>query len=131
MAQPREAIADVLEHHWRAVAVLYIVAVDKGVNQKAVRIGDDMALSSFHFLARIIAAYAAAFGGFDALAVDHSSAGRAFAALRYPCILDQVMVDPLPCAIVAPAVKIMLHSRCWRKARRHHPPRQASAEHIE
>jgi len=38
-------------------------------------IGDDMALSPFHFLARVIAAYAATFGGFDALAVDHSSAG--------------------------------------------------------
>lgn len=75
VAQSREAITDVGEHHWRAVAVLHIGAVDKGVYLKAVRIGDDMALSHFHFLDRVIAAYAAAFRGFDTLAIDHSSAG--------------------------------------------------------
>ena len=84
MAQPREAIAGVSQHQWCAVAVLYIGAMNDGVNQKAVCIGDDVTLAALHFLARIIATNTAAFGRFDALAVDHSGARRALAALRYP-----------------------------------------------
>ena len=47
MAQPREAVTNVFYHHWRAVPVLNVGAVDDGVNQKAVGVGDDMALSAF------------------------------------------------------------------------------------
>ncbi len=75
MARPREAITDVAEHHRRAVAVLYIGAVDNGVHQTAVSIGDDMALAPLHFLARVIAAHTAALRRFDRLAVNHSGAG--------------------------------------------------------
>jgi hypothetical protein len=41
------------------------VTWNDGVNQKAICIGDDMTLSTFHLLARIITAHPAAFGGFD------------------------------------------------------------------
>jgi hypothetical protein len=94
-------------------------------------IGDDMTLSALHFLARIIATNAATSGRFDALAVNHSSTEGAFIALRYPCIFDEMMVDPLPRTIITPTIKIMLHCSCWRKAQRHHPPRQAAAQHIQ
>ena len=66
-----------------------------GMNQKAACIGDDATLAALHFLARIMATNTPAFGRFGALAVNHSSTGGAFTALRHPCILDQVMVDPL------------------------------------
>jgi len=49
--------------------------LDNGLRQKAVSIGDDMALAPLHFLARAIAAHTPAFLRFDRLAVNHSGAG--------------------------------------------------------
>lgn len=56
--------------------------MDDGVKQKAVSIGDDLAFSAIHFLARVITAHAFIFGRFGRLAVDHSCAGVACIALR-------------------------------------------------
>jgi hypothetical protein len=105
MTQPREAISDVFENHKCAVPVLYIGAVDGGMDPKAIRIGDDMAFATLHSLPRIIASHTAAFGCFGRLAVDDTGAGRAFAALSYTRILDQIMVDTVLRSIVAPSIK--------------------------
>jgi hypothetical protein len=45
------------------------------MDQIALGVGQDMTLAAFDLLARIIAAGAAALGGLDALAVDHTGAG--------------------------------------------------------
>ena len=76
MAQPWEAVADAGKHIEGAIAVLDVGGMDHGTDQKSLRIGDDMALAALGLLDRIIAARPNAFGGFDALAVDHASAGR-------------------------------------------------------
>lgn len=111
-----EAGADIGEHQRRAVTVLYIGSMDNGMDQIAIGISDDMALATLHLLTRIIAAYPATLGGFNRLAVDHTGTGRGFAALFHTRALQEIMIDPRPCAIVAPSVKIMLHRSCWRKA---------------
>ena len=63
---------DAGEHIGCAVAVLDIGGVDDGSDQKALRVGDDMALSALDLFTRIIAPWPATFRGFDALAVDHT-----------------------------------------------------------
>lgn len=54
------------------VPILHLGAVH---NQPDQRVGNDMALVALDLLAGIIAPNAAAFGGFDTLAVDHSGRG--------------------------------------------------------
>jgi hypothetical protein len=50
MAQPREAVADAGEHVGCAVAILDAGGVDDGCDQKALRVGEDMALLPLIFL---------------------------------------------------------------------------------
>jgi hypothetical protein len=68
MAQPREAMAGVSQHHRRAIAVRYVRTMENGMSQKAICIGDDMTFSALHVLACIIAPHGATFGRFDASA---------------------------------------------------------------
>jgi hypothetical protein len=49
-------------------------------DQQTQCVGEDMAFAAFDFLAGVITTRTAAFRGFHALAVDHSGAGRGFAA---------------------------------------------------
>ena len=49
--------------------------MDDGVNQKAVCVGDDMALFALNFLACIITPNTAAFRCFNGLTVDYSGIG--------------------------------------------------------
>ncbi len=50
--------------------------MDRGLDQIALGVGQDVALTALDLLARIIAARTAGFGGFDALAVDDPGTGR-------------------------------------------------------
>ena len=75
MAQPREAMPDALEHIGCAVTVLDVGGVDNGCDQKALRVGDDMALAAFDLFTRVITPWPAAFRGFDALALNHARRG--------------------------------------------------------
>ena len=56
MPQPWETVADARQHIGRAVAILDVGSVNDGTNQKALGIGQDMALASLDFLACIITA---------------------------------------------------------------------------
>lgn len=70
MAQPGKARANGLEHAGGTVPILDVGAVHHQPYHQTERVGNDMALAALDLLAGIIAPCAAAFGGFDALAVD-------------------------------------------------------------
>ena len=89
IAQPREAADDRSEYQRRTIAVLDVGGVDHGVDQIALGVGHNAALAALDFLARILAPRPPAFGGFHALAVDHSGAGRGFAMGRLACHQQQ------------------------------------------
>lgn len=67
-----KARANGLEHADGTAPILDVGAVRHQPYHQTERVGDDMALAALDLLAGIIAPYAAAFGGFDALAVNHS-----------------------------------------------------------
>ena len=72
--QPREAVADAGQHVRCTVAVLNIGCMNDGTDQQALRVGDDVPLSSLYLFASIIASRPAALGGLDALAIDDTGA---------------------------------------------------------
>ena len=77
MAQPREAFDDLGQHQRCSVTVLDVGSVDNCMDEVSVGVGQDVALAALHLLASVIALWPAAFGGFDALAVDHPGTGDA------------------------------------------------------
>jgi hypothetical protein len=82
-------------------AILDIGSVDHGMNQIAFGIGQDLPLTAFDLLARVIAPRAATFRGFHALAVDQSRAGRSLATDSFPPSQRQGMVEREPQGVVA------------------------------
>lgn len=80
MAQPRIAGADGLQQRGRAVTVLDVGAVNGEADRKARGVREDMTLAARDRLPGVIAANAAALGGFHALAIDHP--GRRAGASR-------------------------------------------------
>lgn len=91
--QPREAFDDLGQHQRSAVTVLDVGGVDYGMDEIAVGVRQDMALAPLGLLARIVTPRPAAFCGFDALAVDHPSAGRGFTTGRFAPDQEQGMVQ--------------------------------------
>lgn len=83
MTQPGLAMANGVQHINGAVPILDIGAVDDGPDQKAKRVGQDVALAALDLLAGVKAAGAAAFGGLDALAVDDAGGRAALPAFQF------------------------------------------------
>src|ERR1700755_2422173 len=94
-------------------------------------IGDDMALAALDLLAGIEAPWTAGFGGLDRLAVDHSGGGAGLAAGGLARLHDQLMIDPLPDAVVAPGVEEALHRREGRIAVGQQPPLTTARRDVE
>src|SRR3546814_3374354 len=82
MAQPWKAVDDFTQDQRRAVAVLNVGGMDHRMYQIALGVGEDVALAALDLLARVIAARAATFSRFHALAIDHAGTGRSFATSR-------------------------------------------------
>src|SRR3546814_11983244 len=83
MAQPWKAVDDFTQDQRRAVAVLNVGGMDHRMYQIALGVGEDVALAALDLLARVIAARAATFSRFHALAIDHAVTGRSFATSRF------------------------------------------------
>src|SRR5215471_10880021 len=104
MVQFRENLPQRPQQRHGAMRVLDIGGMDLGSEHKALRVGDDVALAPLDALAGVDPARAAAFGGRHALAVDDAG-GRHRIAPSLPTRLgDECQADPLPSAVVAPAV---------------------------
>ena len=73
-------------------------------------VGDNMALATFDSLSRVIAGNSAAFRGFDALAINHTSCWVRFTSLKRACAHDQKMIDCRPESGVAPGVELSTYS---------------------
>jgi hypothetical protein len=90
-----------------------------------------MALASLDAFAGVNPARAAAFGRRHALAVDNAGTGREGSALDLAGPGHQPRIDPLPGAVVAPAVEIALHRRARRKLTRQGAPLTAGPQQVE
>ena len=99
VAQPGTQMPDRGEDAHRTIAVLDVGGMDLQPDQVAQRIDDDMALAALDLLAGVIPPWAAAFGGFDRLAVDHASARAGFAPRLLARGHDQNVVDLGQCAV--------------------------------
>jgi hypothetical protein len=90
-----------------------------------------MPLAAIDFLRRIETARAAGLSGLDRLAINNASRGAWLAAGRFASLQQQLEIDPLQYAAVAPSVEIMLHRRIGRELARQLSPLAAGPHHIE
>jgi len=111
---------------------LDVGGMNDGGDQKALRVGQDVALASVDLLAGVEAAVSAAFRGLHALAVDHPGRRRRLPPGGLARRHQQRVVDRRPQPDVPPQIEVMLHRRHRREhGRRQHPPRQAAAQQIQ
>src|SRR3546814_20496576 len=101
------------------------------MSQIALGVGEDVALAALDLLARVIAARAATFSRFHALAIDHAGTGRSFATSRFTSHQQQGMIEREPQFVIAPQVKPAPNRRDRRKAGRQHSPRQPPPQQIQ
>src|ERR1700722_1012989 len=90
-----------------------------------------MPLAAIDFLAGIIAVHASPFGCFHRLAVHTSRARLAFPSDSFPHISSQLIMNPLPVAVLPPNTEIMVSDFPRRQIVRQHPPCSAAAHLIE
>src|SRR5437867_13419696 len=90
-----------------------------------------MPLAALDFLRRIETARSARLSGFDRLAIDNASRGARLAFSGFARLQQQLEIDPLQHASVAPTVEIMLYRRIRRKLTRHLPPFATGPHYIE
>ena len=131
MSEPWERGADRRQQRHRAVAVLNPGGMDDRRDQQPHGIGEDMSLAALDLLAGVVAARPAGFRRFHRLAVDHARRRARLAPGRLARRHQQVLVDPLPGAVVPPAVEPALHRRARREIPRQHPPLAAGRQHVE
>src|SRR5438270_4015391 len=131
MAQLGKVVAQRAQQGNRTVRILDAGFMHAQGEQEALGIGDDVALASLDAFAGINAARAAAFGGRHTLAVDDAGRGGRPAPQRLPGTRHQTGIDPLPGAVVAPAVEIALHRRAWRKVPWQGAPLTAGPQQIK
>src|SRR5207248_6427379 len=94
-------------------------------------IGDDVTLAPLDAFTGIDAARAAAFGGRCALAVDDAGRGSQLAPLPLAGARHQPSIDPMPGAVVAPAVEIALHRRAWWEVLGQGAPLTPGGENVQ
>src|ERR1035441_4310751 len=103
------------------------------MQQQSYRIDKDLPLLAFDLLARIVAVRIDPgppfFSALYTLAVDHTGCGAGFstgllAALHVECVMDFV-----ECAVIVPAIQILMQRALRRQGLRHIWPLTARAEH--
>ena len=99
-----------------AVAVLNVGFVHDEPDQVALSVGDDVALAAFDFLSGVIAAWAAAFGGFQRLAVDDAGRRARLSAGRLARRHHEGVVERGKDTAARPGVEITLHRRVGGKS---------------
>ena len=131
VAQLREGCSQRGEQRHRAVIVLDVGRVHQHGEQKALRIGDHVALTPFDPLGNVKPAWAATFRGLGALAVDDASRGNGVASHRLAGAPYQREIDSSPNALVSPEVKVVLNGGARRKVLRQRPPLAAGRQNIK
>jgi hypothetical protein len=96
-----------------------------------VGIHQGMPLATRDLLACVVAAWAAGLGGLGTLAVEHGGRGAGGAPDPLAIAHDQMMVDRLPCPVIAKPGKPAIDRRGRREPVRQHLPRAAAAQHVE
>src|SRR5215212_10228890 len=95
--------------------ILHVGRMDLHHERQPGGIGREMTLAPFQPLGGVKPAWAAAFRGLDALAVDHAGGRCRFAAGSATNALDERKIDPAPDALIAPEIKVVLNSRARQK----------------
>src|SRR5438128_8110371 len=131
MAQLGEGLPQRAQQGNRAMRILDVGLVHAHREQEPLGVGDDMALAPLDAFAGVNPARAAAFGRRHALAVDNAGAGCEVSALLVAGPSDQPGIDPVPGAVVAPAIEIALHRRARGKVTRQRAPLTPGPQQIE
>ena len=126
-----EAFPQRAEQRHRAVIVLDVGRMHQHGEQKALRIGNHVALAPSDPLGAIKPAWTAAFRGLGALAIDDPGRRDDIASQRRPSPPDERQIDPPPKALVAPEVEVVLHCGARRKALRQRTLLAAARQNIE
>lgn len=111
--------------------VLDVGRVHQHRKQKALGIGDHMALAPLDPFGSVKPARAAAFRGLGALAIDDAGRRNGIASCRLAGAPHQHAIDPPPEALIAPKIEVVLNGRTRRKVLRQCPPLAAGRQNIE
>ena len=87
------------------ITVLDICGMDHGMNEIAIGVGLDVSLAPLDLLARIVASWPTALGGFDTLAVDDPGARRSLAPDGFPADKPQSVIEREPQTVVVPQLE--------------------------
>src|SRR5687768_9269500 len=103
--------------------VVHACRRDQHRQQQTQRIHNQMPLSTFDFLAGIVAAFfAALLGGFYRLAVDGRDAWMKVASRLFAHVGTQTSEDLIPDAMLGPVGEVVVDGFPWRKLMRDHAP---------
>src|SRR5262245_52625261 len=131
VAQVREAAPERAQQWHGTVDVLHVGRMHQQGDERAFCVGDDVTLASVDAFGGIKPAWTAAFRRLHTLAVDNSRRRRRVPSDHLANSLDQRIVDPIPRAIVAPAIKVPLHGRTRRELLRQSAPLTARRRNIK
>src|ERR1043165_1302163 len=115
IAQARKALSERSQQRDGAMIVLNVGRMHQQRDERALCVGDDVTLAPLDTLGGVKPAWATAFCRLHALAVDDPGGRRRVASDHLANQFDQRVVDPVPRAIIAPAIEESLHSRARRE----------------
>src|SRR5579859_3078135 len=105
--------------------------MNNNLQQMPQSVNQNVPLTTFDTLTRIIAAFSANFGRFHALAIHHPST-RVWAAPHVmSCLIDQRPIDVFPCPIKGPFPVVVVHALVVRKFPWHVPPLAACLGDVQ
>src|SRR5260370_11720783 len=131
MPKPGERAAHGFEQRDSSVVVLDVGTVHEDRQERACRVGDDMALAAHHPLGRVKPTWAAAFRGLHALTVDDARRGANAASVGLSYLHNEIGIDAAPSPIVAPAIEIILNRRARWEVLRQRPPLTPGRQNVE
>jgi hypothetical protein len=105
--------------------------VDDQADQQSVRVGQDVPLAAFDFLARIKASRATGFRSLHRLAVDDPGGGACLPTGRFSRLHHQMMVDRQQRSVISPPVEVALDGGERRKVLGKHAPLAAGFGNVE
>src|SRR5215207_2473448 len=132
MRKTRKPFARSFEQHLDPVSVHDVGRMDLRLEQKALRIDQDVAFSALDLLAAIIASLLSSHAGaLDRLRIDNTRGGLRITPKTDPQALADGCVEPLPGTIDAPEAKVMVDGLPRREVVRQQAPGAAAAENVE
>src|SRR5215218_6728719 len=132
MTKTREPFARSFEQRLYPVSVHDVGCVDLRLEQKALRIDQNVAFSTLDLLACVVASLPTAHAGaLHRLGIDDSRAGLRISPEADPQTLADGRVDPFPGAVDAPETEVMVDGLPRWEVVGQEPPGAAATENVE